>query len=214
MIKVLLADDHQLISDALASLLNFENGIQVVGIALNGNEVLKILKEKAVDIVILDIEMPGLNGIETAKKVREDFPQVKILILTMYKNKKYVEIFAEIGVEGYILKEDSRSDLLYALTEIANGDIYWGESMTKIYLKSLKKNNKNEQKPLTKREVEVLKLMASELTSKEISSKLNIEVSTVDTHKKNMVKKLGVKGALGLVRYATENGFVENKNQA
>lgn len=210
-VKVIIADDHQIVIDGLKSLLVQEENIEVVGQALNGKEVLTILEKKEVDIVVLDIEMPLLSGIETTKIIKEKYPNIKVLILSMYNTEKFVHNVIEIGADGYILKNKGKEELVLAIKYISEGDEFFGREVEKTFrMSQKKKNDEAKNVKLTKREIDVLKLIAIGNTTPIISEKLFIAHSTVETHRRNLIEKTAVEGgSKGLVRYALENGYVE-----
>jgi len=209
-IKVVIADDHQIVIDGLKSLLSEEKNIEVIGEALNGKEVLNILEKQDVDMIVLDIEMPLLSGVETTKIIKEKYPNVKVLILSMYNTEKFVHNIIEIGADGYILKNKGKEELVLAIKYISEGDEFFGREVEKTYRMSQKrKNDESKNVKLTKREIEVLKLIAIGNTTPKISDKLYIAHSTVETHRRNLIEKTGVEGgSKGLVRYALENGYL------
>lgn len=211
MIRVVIADDHQIVLDGLKTLLDQEDNIKTIGEATDGYEVLRILDQNEVDIAVLDIEMPRLDGIETAKKIKEEYPDVKVLILSMYNNEEFIKNLIQTGVSGYILKNRGKEELIKAVNHVAMGGEYFGEAVTQTIMSSLKKPKKDltEQMQLTRREVEVLKLIAEGLSSPQIGEKLFIEPSTVDTHRRNLIDKTGVPNSKALIRYAIQNGYLE-----
>ncbi|WP_064967024.1 response regulator transcription factor [Tenacibaculum ovolyticum] len=208
-IKVIIADDHQIVIDGLKSLLVQEENIEVVGEALNGKDALAILEKEDVDIAILDIEMPLLSGIEATKIIKNDFPSVKVLILSMYNTEKFVHNVIEIGANGYVLKNKGKEELVLAIKYILEGDEYFGREVEKTFrLSQKKKNDEIKNVKLTKREIDVLKLIAFGDTTPIISDKLCIAHSTVETHRRNLIEKTEVRGgSKGLVKYAFENGY-------
>lgn len=205
MIKIILADDHQIFLDGLQAILKSEKDIKVEAEALNGEQVLAALKHVTVDILVLDIEMPGMSGIEAAAKVREQYPQVRILMLTMHDKKEFIDQLLKLDVEGYILKNKGTEQLVDALHAISIGGTYFGQEVMAALRPSKGKTVAAGNISLTKRETEVLKLIAKEYTSPEIAKTLFIAESTVETHRRNLISKLNVKGSLGLVRWAVEN---------
>ena len=209
-IKVIIADDHKIVIDGLKSLLQLEETIEVVGEAYDGKQVLDILKNQKVDIAVLDIEMPFLSGIELTRIIKKDFPQVKVLILSMYNTEKFVHNVIEIGADGYILKNKGKEELVLAIKYIMDGDEYFGREVEKTYRMSQKKKyDEIKNVKLTKREIEVLKLTAAGDTTPIISEKLFIAHSTVETHRRNLIEKTGVRGgSKGLVKYAFEKGYM------
>lgn len=207
MIKIILADDHQIFLDGLQAILKGEKDIVVEAEALNGEQVLAALKFSTVDILVLDIEMPGMSGIEITRKVREKYPEVKILMLTMHDKKDFIDQLLKLDVEGYILKNKGIEQLVQALRDIAKGGTYFGQEVMGALRPMKRKNVSEENVSLTKREEEVLRLIAKAYTSPEISKALFIAESTVETHRRNLIAKLGVKGTKGLVKWAVEKGL-------
>ena len=211
MIKVLLADDHEIILDGLKSLLEEEDDIEVVGTAKDGEEAIQLMENNTIDVAVLDINMPGMNGIETTKIVRST-TDTKVLILSMYNTYEFIDELIEAGCQGYILKNKGQEELVRAIRRVYNGKPYFGENvLEKIVEQRLNPQKEKEEVAvtLTKREVEVLKLIAQEFTSPEIAEKLFIAEATVNTHRRNLISKLKVRSSLGLVRYAYKHGFIE-----
>lgn len=207
MINILIADDHKMIIDGLKSMLATEEGLQVVGEAYNGKEVLERLKQYPVDLILMDINMPELDGIDATRKLKTQFPKVKVLVLTMYNKPEFVRNLMEAGADGYILKNTGKDELLEAIRQLHAGQPYWGKEITKTVMESLRGGPANNTLVLTRREKEILKLIVEEYTTPEIAEKLFISNYTVETHRKNLLSKLGVKNVAGLVRYAMENGY-------
>lgn len=208
MTKIIIADDHKIVLEGLASLIKPKDGIEVAGEARNGQEVLDILHEKEVDLVVLDIEMPEMDGIETTTLIRERFPQVKILILTMYNEIGFIRKIIEAGAQGYILKNKGKEELVHAIQVIDKGEEYYGTEVSKTLIASMKNEKVVSEIRLTKRETEVLKLIAQGDTTPIISEKLFIAHSTVETHRRNLIEKTGVRNSKGLVRFAYNHGYL------
>ena len=207
MIKVIIADDHKIVLEGLVSLISPNNDIVIIGEANNGNEVLQILEKKETDVVVLDIDMPEMDGIEATKIIRKRYPKVKILILTMHSTIGFVRKIVETGANGYILKNKGKEELVSAIKALHAGGEYFGQDITKILISSLKQSNMAGEIKLTRREIEVLKLIADEFTTPMISEKLHIAPTTVETHRRNLIEKTGVATTNGLVRFAVENGY-------
>lgn len=216
-IKVVIADDHQIFVDGISALLNEIPNIIVTATANNGKQVLDILKKTKVDIVILDINMPDMDGLETAKVIHEKYPGIKVLVLTMYVEKEIVIKLIKTGVMGYVLKNTGKQELEEAIASVMNGKKYYSSDVAFTMLDAkLSAEHIDDYKKtlpdtgsLTKREIEILKLIALEQTTPEISKALFISAYTVETHRKNLIKKLGVKNLAGLVRYAFQAGLVK-----
>lgn len=211
MIKVLLADDHEIILDGIRSILKNEEDIEVVATATNGEEAVRYIEHNLVDVAVLDINMPVINGITATKMIQGNSPNTKVLILSMYEEDEFIDEVFEAGCRGYILKNKGQEELVKAIRRVHKGSPYFGERIQEIMLRQHKeaKKPKEEVVNLTKRELEVLKLIASELTSAEISDKLSIAESTVNTHRRNLIEKLGVKSSLGLGTYALRKGLID-----
>lgn len=208
MIKIIIADDHQIVVDGLVSILKDEKDIEIKGIANNGNAVISLLENNNVDIAILDIEMPGKTGAELTEIIADRFPDVKVLILSMYKNSEIVQRIVSSGAKGYILKNRGSDELVKAIHYIQKGQSYIGQEITDVLIDALKESKKKEKEPLvilTKREKEVLGLISKGMTSNEIGKRLYIASSTVDTHRRNLIDKLDVKSSKELIIYVHQN---------
>lgn len=209
MIRIVIADDHKMFIDGLNDVLKSLAGgtISIVAEANNGNEVLPLVKAHKPDVLVLDIGMPGLNGIEVAKLMRNEFPDTPVLIVTYSDQSEHVEELMDAGVSGYILKTRGAEQLVLAIKELAAGRIYYSQEIMGVMRSSKRKKEEIKNVKLTRREEEILRLIAREYTTPEIADKLFIAASTVETHRRNLIAKLGVKGTLGLVRKAVEMGL-------
>ena len=213
MIHVLIADDHKIMIDGLKVLLEKAPDIKVVGEATNGIQVLDALDRGGVDIIILDIEMPGLDGVDVTREVIKRFPDVKILVLSMYKKEEFIVGLVRMGVDGYVLKENGRDELVKAVRKISEGKKYYDEKVTETIIESMSKPQKAhpaETLRLTRREKEVLELIADGLTTPKMAERLHIANSTVETHRRNLIEKTGVANSKELIRFAVENGFTSS----
>lgn len=213
-INILLADDHKMFRDGLKEILNKERNIIVVDEADDKNQIMNICSNKEIDIVIMDIDMGETNGITTTKELLSIYPHLKILVLSMHSDSKYILSMLEAGAKGYILKNAGKQEMITAINTVATGDSYFSSQVSsKIieqlnYRKNIKAKLKSQNLPLTPREVEVLKLIAQEYSNTEIAEELYISIRTVDTHRRNLLEKLGVKNTAGLVKYALNNNLV------
>jgi len=208
MIKLLLADDHQMFIDGMRSFLEKYKDIEIVAEANNGNQVLKILETEAIDIVVLDITMPELDGIETTKIIRQKYQNTKVLILSMYDNKDFIIKLIRNGAAGYILKNKTKEELYTAIQNVAAGRTHYGlEIMTHAI--AVSQHEEEEEVQLTEREIEVMVKVAEGLSSKDVAEKLHISETTVNTHRRNIMSKLSLNNATQLVRYAIKNGYVK-----
>lgn len=208
MIRLLLADDHLLFLDGLGALFADEIDITITGKATNGREVLRLLKEHETDLVLLDVNMPVLDGLETTVQAKALYPDLKILILTMYNTHEFISNLVKAGADGYILKNTGKEELLKAVRQVVRGENYFSTAVTTTLVSGIRSTNKTEEEvPLSKREIEVLKLISQEFTTHEIADKLFLSAHTIDTHRKNLLSKLNVKNTAGLVRYAITKGI-------
>lgn len=202
-IKTLLADDHAIVVEGLREILSHDDEIEVVGSAANGEEVMTFVRLNDVDVVVLDINMPIMDGITCAKHLKKDHKDVKVLILTMYPQKSFVTEIVNLGIDGCLLKNNTGQELGSAIHRVASGRQYYDRIRT---------FNSEEQKviqyKLSKREIEVVKCVAEGLTSTEIAERLFISEHTVNTHRKNILKKLGLKNSSELVNFANENQLI------
>lgn len=206
-IKIILTDDHQIVIDGLKAVLETAPDIQIIGAALNGKVLLQLLQTLTPDLILLDISMPIMDGLETAAKVKEQYPQVKILILTTHASPHKIKQILKLGVEGYILKDTGRAGLLNAIHTIMQGQTYVDLRVTE----SLVQSYQPQQKPLghlTKREKEITQLIAQGKSTKEVAQALFISPLTVETHRKNIFSKLGIHKTAELVKYAIREGLI------
>ena len=207
-IKIILVDDHQMFRDGVKSVLCDEENIDVIGEVGNGNDLFDLLKTKTPDLIITDISMPDISGIEVAKHVSENYPDIKILILSMHSNEEFISKALNVGANGYLPKDTNMTELLEAINTIYKGENYFNKEISNTILKSLINKSKEESssnKTLTKREKEIIKLVVEGLTNKEIAEKLCISIRTVDSHKNNIMQKLNLKSSVELVKYAIKN---------
>jgi len=210
-IKVLLADDHQIIVDGLKSLLQNTADIQVAGEANNGREVLRLLGILKIDVILMDIDMPVMNGIDALKEIKRTLPGIKVIILSMHQEAGMIKSLMTIGADGYILNSTSQDELIGAIRKVAAGQPYFSPEVTLSLLNTPQNNlqsSKQQTEMLTDREEEILKLIAEGFSNKEIGTKLFISHRTVDTHRTNLMKKLNANNIAGLISYAIKNGMV------
>jgi len=213
--KVLIADDHEVVRDGLKNILHSSGTMVVIGEANDGNEAIGLYEELRPDVVIMDISMPNMNGIEATRKITERFPEARILILTMHDNQEYLNQVIRSGAHGFVLKNTDRNELLDAVRTVATGDKFFSKDISKMmienYIRAAQENERpspNKEIPLTKREIEILKQIAEGHSNQEIANLLFISYNTVDTHRKNIMHKLSIKNTAGLVRYAIEKGLI------
>jgi len=208
-IKVLLTDDHQIIIDGLKSLLKNSDETVVVAEANNGREALRILGILSIDVVLMDIDMPVMNGIEALKEIRKQYGDVKVIILSMHNEAGMIKSLMDIGANGYLLKSCSQDELIGAIQKVYSGQNYFSTDVTLALLNpSTTSHTEQKNELLTDRETEILKLIAGGFSNKEIGDRLFISHRTVDTHRTNLMKKLDVNNIAGLISYAIKNGIV------
>ncbi len=213
MINIIIADDHQMFIDGIKSLLEPQQDIAIVGEALNGTDLMAILRKVQADIVLMDINMPGMDGVEATRQIRKEHKEVKVLAVTMYNTREFVARLLGAGASGYILKNTGKEELLAAIHALKNGSTYFSEAVTKRIMESLQGKRSSIFDgviELTVREKEVLKLIALEHTSQEIAKKLFLSVNTIETHRKNLLSKLNLKNTAGLVKYAVQHGVLDD----
>lgn len=215
-IKILIADDHQLVIDGLKALLKDVPHFICSAEANNGQQILNIVRNQDIDIILTDIDMPVLNGIDVVEQLSKTHPHIGIIALTMHNEKSVIEKMIDAGAKGYILKNIYQSELIDAINKVASRESYFSSEIalklldkkaTKIV--SLSETNAQNDALLTKRETEIIKLIANGLSSRQISEVLNISYRTADTHRTNLMKKLGANSIAGIVRYAIQNGIIQ-----
>ena len=206
-LKIVIADDHQMFIDGVKVLIRNETRFAIVGEALNGEAALELIAQHRPDILITDINMPGMSGTELTKKVKEQFPQTKVLVLTMYNDREIISEIFSTEAEGYILKNTGKQELIAALSRLADDGTYYSNEVMNIMITAVRKQKKIEKETshLTPREIEIIRLITQEFSTAQIADKLFISPRTVDTHRKNILQKTGVKTIVGLMRFAYEN---------
>lgn len=207
--KIILLDDHQIMLDGLAAMLQSIQNIEIVAKITDGQDAFKILDQKPVDMLITDFQMPGLSGIDMALLLKKQHPTIKVLLLTMIEDASTIREAIKAGVSGYIIKKTGREEFEKAIKVIMGGKKYFSESVIEE-LATSPIDDFNEARPqtipkLTSREIEILQLIVEELQSHEIADKLCISLATVETHRRNLMQKLGVKGVVGLTKYALKH---------
>jgi two-component system response regulator NreC len=207
-VKILLADDHTIVRQGLKLILSAHSDLEVVGEAANGREAVELAEKLRPDIVLMDVQMPELNGIDATKKMVAANPRIRILVLSMHKESVYVREILKAGARGYILKDAIDTELLNAVRSVARGDGYISPAVSSA-LNDKVKDPTNPVDMLSPREREVLLLIADGKTNKEIATRLNLSVYTVDSHRGRIMEKLNLHSAGELVRFAMKNGLVE-----
>ncbi len=215
-IKVLLVDDHNIVKQGLRAILE-SGGIEVVDEASNGKEAIEKLKAGLnIDLAILDINMPVMNGIQAAEVISKDFSDLKILALTMLNEEYHIRKMLKAGADGYILKNSGKEELLKAVETICKGEHYFSKEATNVIMMDMMNGGEGsetvtEEVYLTEREKDIIQLIAQEYTNAEIAEKLFISVRTVDAHRRNLLQKIGARNTAGLVVYAIEHNLHQKK---
>ena len=203
MIRIVIAEDHNALIDGIKLFIEYEEDIELVGIANNGKDLCEVVKRKKPDVVVTDIRMPIMNGIEATKQICKISEHTKTIAFTMFDQEEAVSQMLEAGAKGYILKNSSLTELLQAIRNVYNGQTYYDPNIA-ISIDASKIKPKG---VLTKRQIEILKLIAHGKTNYEIAETLFIGKTTVETHRKNMIQKLKLKGSGELLRYALESKY-------
>mgnify|MGYP006306457479 CR=1 FL=1 len=216
-IKILLADDHEIVRKGLKSLIESELGLEVIGEASTGKKVIELARQKHPDVIVMDISMPRLNGFEATRRIVNDCPEVKILILTVHDDKEYIFRSLEAGASGYLIKKTAPENLIEAIRAIHGGGAYLGTSITEAVVKKFREGRKPSESTvslgkLTGREREILQLIAEGNSTKEISDMLYISTNTVSTHRKNLMEKLDLHNVAQLTKFAITKGLVETSH--
>ena len=208
-IKLLVADDHAILRDGIVSLLQGEAAFTVAGTAANGYEVMNLIMKNDYDVCLLDINMPGLDGMETAKLIKEKKPEIKIIMLTTYNDREIISELVHIGVSGYLLKNSDKQELVEAVHKVMKGRHYFSEEVENIILQGLTDKKSGDIISLTERELEVMRLLAREYTNDKIATELHISFRTVETHRKNIMQKTKAHNLAGLLKYAYGKGLLK-----
>jgi len=210
--RILIVDDHGVLRAGLRSLLNAEPDLQVVGEAADGRTGLRLAGELSPDLVLMDISMPGMSGIQVTRQLKETLPSTRVLILTLHEDESLLREAIRAGASGYILKQAVEAELISAIHAVGRGDLYIHPAMTRALLKDvspLLASEENPTEPLSPRELEVLRLVAQGHTNRQVAETLHLSVRTVESHRANLMNKLGLSSPAQLVRYAIEHGLLE-----
>ena len=213
-IKVLIADDHQLVREGIQSMLSTAADIEIIGTVPSGEEAINVMRSQPADVVLMDIIMPGMNGIEAARWIKEIDNNIRVIIVTMEISKDYVSAAIKSGVDGYLPKDISNATLQEAIRSVYHGHRYFNDAIKKLIFEDFysEEKQKNPKKALpnqlTKREMEVLALVATGKSNREVADALSISVKTVETHKTHILIKLGLNNNAELMRYASKNNII------
>jgi DNA-binding NarL/FixJ family response regulator len=208
MIRILLVDDHPMITEGIKSLLSLADNIIIVGCAHDAGTATGFLAQELVDVMLLDVNLPGVDGIEFCRKVTAAYASIKILGISSFKERSYISRMIESGATGYVLKSVSRDELIEAIHSVYAGKIYLNKEITEILVKSERDANPKITPFLTRRENEVLACIAEGLTNPKIAEKLFVSPLTIDSHRKNLLAKFEVKNTASLIKIAVENGLI------
>jgi len=215
-VRIIIADDHQIFIEGIKALIKDADTVSLVGEAVNGEQLLNLLETKEVDLVLMDVYMPKMGGIEATQKIVTSYPNVKVLGLTMMEDAKHISEMMKAGASGYLLKTTGKSELIDAISRVQRGERYLSKEVSMKLIDRMLNNNNQISEPssdrtpsITKREHEIIKLIAQEMTNEEIARQLNNSPMTIITHRKNLLRKLNVKNTAGLVKYAVQHGLID-----
>jgi DNA-binding NarL/FixJ family response regulator len=206
-LKIFIADDHQILIDGITAFFNDLEGFEIIGSANDGEMLLREIATKTPDVILLDLNMPRLDGISTLKKLKDNYPNIKVIILSNYQQSQLIKETKALGAHGYVLKNGSKSDLLNAIESAQQGKYFFPDEKENPHTQLVFTDEFMKKHHLTKREVEIIKLVCGELSSREIGDKLFIAELTVTTHRRNILGKLGLKNTPALINFAKENGL-------
>jgi DNA-binding NarL/FixJ family response regulator len=206
-IRVLLADDHSVVRQGFRLLLSLQDDIDVIGEAASGSEAVSLCRTLGPDVLILDVQMPGMNGVEATRQIMQEMPGTNILILSMHKDAIYVRETLRAGAKGYLLKDAIDKDLIEAVRAVARGDGFLSPAVSATVLEDYQKHVTDPLDLITNRERQILTLLAEGKTSKDIASELNISVYTVDAHRSRIMKKLQLRTIGDVIRFAIQRGL-------
>ena len=212
-VRVIIVDDHKLFRKGMAAMLNSVDGLEMIGEAGNGVELLELLTTTSADVILMDLDMPEMDGMEATPKVRALYPEIKILVISMHQEDKFILHLMENGANGYLLKDAEPEEVEEAIFSVVQNGFYFTDHISKVMLTGLVKKEKiiptfNAQINLTQREKDVLDGICQELTTKEIADKLFLSPRTVDGYRNNLMEKIGAKNTAGLVVFAAKNGLL------
>jgi DNA-binding NarL/FixJ family response regulator len=214
-LRIVLADDHAIVRAGLKAVIGGHPDMEVVGEAANGMAAVERTSELHPDVVVMDVSMPDVNGVEATREIRRRWPGVRVLALTVHEDRSYLRDLTEAGASGYVLKRSAAEDLVHALRVVARGDMYLDPAVTAVLLGRLSRprGTADSSVDLSEREAEVLLLIAQGLSNKEIAARLRISVKTVETYKARSMEKLGLSGRADIVRFALQKGWLhDSKN--
>ena len=211
-LRIVLADDHAIVRAGLKAVISGHPDMEVVGEAAGGMAAIERTSELHPDVVVMDVSMPDVNGVEATREIRRRWPDVRVLALTVHEDRSYLRDLTEAGASGYVLKRSAAEDLVHALKVVARGDTYLDPAVTAVMLGRLSRGHRtaDSSADLSEREAEVLLLIAQGLSNKEIAARLRISVKTVETYKARSMEKLGLSGRADIVRFALQKGWLHD----
>ena len=210
-IKLFLLDDHQMLIDGIRALLKNEKNFEIIGESVNPVIALELIEKNIPHIVLSDISMPQMTGMEFTRELKNKFPGIKVLTLSMFGDRAMISEMLDAGADGYILKNTGKKELIEALTKIASGGNYFSDEVSAEMMKVITAREKKQQEPaihLTDREIEIVRLIAKEYSNAKIAEELFISERTVETHRKNIFRKTNTKSVLGLIKLATDQKII------
>lgn len=213
-IRVLIVDDHVIVRSGLRLLLEAEQGISVIGEAADGNEALQLVERQHPDLILMDIAMPGMDGMEATRQIRTRWPQIKVLVLTMHRSDEYFFEVLKAGASGYILKGAETGELIHAVRVVGRGEVFLYPTMAQKLVKDYLDFNQWEESAgasLSPREKRILRMLSEGYSTKEIAEKLVISASTVHSHRSNIMSKLGLNNRRELIQYARQRGLIADE---
>ena len=207
-IRVVVADDHLILLQGIKKLLESEGDCEIVGEAGDGQEAVRLVRQLAPDIAVLDIGMPGMNGLDAARAISKSSPETKTILLTMHKENPYVTEALNAGVHGYVIKTQTAGDLLRAVKEVQANRVYLSPGISKLVIDAYRHKSELQSDPLTLRERQVLQLIAEGKKTKQVATRLGISLKTAESHRTRIMSKLEIHNTAGLVRYAIRRGLI------
>lgn len=213
-IRILIVDDHAILREGLRALLDHQADIEVVGEAMNGEEAIQKMEALKPDIVLMDIAMPGINGLQATRVIRRDYSDSKVIILSQHEDRQYVVPLLQAGAAGYVLKRAIGEDLYAAIRKVYQGDVYLDSSLNSILVEEIRQPHSKQNEadtPLTSREMEILRLIVLGLSNSQIAVKLSLSPKTVEWHRSNLMNKLDMHNVADLVRYAMQQKLFDTE---